>query len=62
LGIGTKGINYRSCTGRSSEKLYVAAVEALKKKERQDETQETIKMYISIRGSGYPDVTEFSNV
>jgi hypothetical protein len=36
--------NYRSCTGRSSENIYVAAVEALRKKERQDETQFTTKI------------------
>jgi len=35
---------YRSCTGRSSENIYVAAVEALRKKERQDETQFTTKI------------------
>jgi len=34
--------NYSSCTGRRSE--YVAALEALRKKERQDETQFTTKM------------------
>ncbi len=52
-------------------KIYVAAaaVEALRKKnERQDETQETIKMYISIQGSGkdstlsFPHVMDISNV
>jgi hypothetical protein len=37
--------NYRSCsTGRSSENIYVAAVEELRKKERQDETQFTTKI------------------
>jgi hypothetical protein len=34
---------YSSCTGRSRE-IYVAAVEALRKKERQDETQLIIKI------------------
>jgi hypothetical protein len=34
---------YSSCTGRSRER-YVAAVEALRKKERQDETQFIIKI------------------
>jgi hypothetical protein len=33
-----------SCTGGSSENIYVAAVEALKKNERQDETQFTTKI------------------
>jgi hypothetical protein len=38
-------INYSSCTGKSSEKKkYVAAVEALRKKEREDETQFTTKI------------------
>jgi hypothetical protein len=33
------------CTGRSSRgKIYVAAVEVLRKKERQDETQFTTKI------------------
>ncbi len=31
--------SYSSCTGRSSEIIYVAAVEALEEKKRQDETQ-----------------------
>jgi hypothetical protein len=34
--------NYRNCTGRTG-KIYVVAVEALRKKERQDETQFTTK-------------------
>jgi hypothetical protein len=34
-----------TCTGKSSEvKIYVAPVEALEKKERQDETQFTAKI------------------
>jgi hypothetical protein len=36
--------NYSSCTGRSSVKIYVAAVEALRKRERGDETQFTTKI------------------
>jgi hypothetical protein len=35
--------NYSSCTG-SVVRIYVAALEALRKKERQDETQFTTKM------------------
>ncbi len=31
--------NYSRCTGRSRENIYVAAVEALTKKERLDKTQ-----------------------
>jgi hypothetical protein len=36
--------NYNSCTVRSSENIYVGAVEALRKKERQYETQFTTKI------------------
>jgi hypothetical protein len=33
--------NYSSCTVRSSENIYVTAVEVLRKKERQGETQKS---------------------
>jgi hypothetical protein len=36
--------NYSSCTVRSSENIYVTAVEVLRKKERQGETQSTTKI------------------
>ncbi len=36
--------NYSSCTGRSYMKIHVTAMEALRKKERQDETQFTTKI------------------
>ncbi len=36
--------NYNNCTVKSSEKIYVAAVEVHTKKERQDETQLTTKI------------------
>jgi hypothetical protein len=38
--------NYRNCTGRrvGAVKIYVAAVKALRKKERGDETQFIIKI------------------
>jgi hypothetical protein len=36
--------NYSSCTGRSSESIYVAALEVVRKKERHDETQFTPKL------------------
>ncbi len=35
---------YNNCTSESREKIYVAAVEALRKKDRQDETQFTAKI------------------
>jgi hypothetical protein len=37
-------VNYSSCTGNSSENKNVAAVEALRKNERQDETHFTTKI------------------
>ncbi len=36
--------NYRSCTGRSSENICSSRVKALRKMERQDETQFITKM------------------
>jgi hypothetical protein len=36
--------NYTTCTGRSREYINVAAVEALRKKERLDKTQFTTKI------------------
>jgi hypothetical protein len=41
-------------------KIYVAAVEALSKKERQGETQKTIKTRVLVLS--FPDFTEISNV
>jgi hypothetical protein len=41
---GSRVTNYSSCTGNSSENIYVAAVEALRKNERQDETHFTTKI------------------
>jgi hypothetical protein len=36
--------NYSSCAGRNSENICIASIEALRKKERQDETQSTTKI------------------
>jgi hypothetical protein len=41
---GSRVTNYSSCTGNSSENKNVAAVEALRKNERQDETHFTTKI------------------
>jgi hypothetical protein len=37
--------NYNTCVGRSRENMYAAVVEALRKEERQDETQFTTQKF-----------------
>jgi hypothetical protein len=55
---GSRGIIVAVQVG--AVKIYVAAVEALSKKERQGETQKTIKTRVLVLS--FPDFTEISNV
>jgi hypothetical protein len=45
--------NYNTCIDRSSENIYAAVVEALRKEERQDESQFTTQKIGGKTGLGY---------